>query len=741
MELSLEVFIWAGNPPNGKFSEKFLRRAVDSALGQNYGNKKITVLCPDRYAFDIARGLSTLPVYEVRLIASCKSQANAFNGAVANSKADVFTFIDGAAYWIDEDFALASISRLEESAADFSYSGALLVDRNFNVCGSYDAHIGAFPYREPFALSGMFIRRESFICAGKFETDTFPAHGYALEAALLAKGFCAVDSGRVGVAILDIDESAEYGIARQCVSKKIHLLADMRLKESQAEAYAKSFSSSMEHARFLSGFIYADYFSNFNFLLRRRGFLPSRKRRILFDVSLLVNAFKMNSRRSGVFFAAFNIYKRILKSEIFEPYFYVGESVSKTKVLKVLKECIFCGEYFNARFLDKKNLAIVDMFFSPWGEIPRSVREAGLPCVSILYDTIPLIFPQFYPGIETGRHFYSNMIRSYSRKDHFFAISEHTKKDFSRLVRNVDPKSIYVCPLAASEEFSRVEDSSSILAVRAKYGIPNGAKYIFSLCSIEPRKNLVYAVKNFVKFLSDTGAKDMFFVLGGSQWDAFAKILDSEIKNMPEYSDRILKIGYVADEDLPALYSGAFCFIYPSLYEGFGLPPLEAMRCGCAVITSDNSSLPEVVGGGGIMVDITEPYAVAEELKKLYSSPAKLAELRSACLLKSAQFSWEKCSDAISLGLLKIALPQRSEDFPGECKYLPMLERRNIEGGSEYRLFGIFRLFKRKMSASLDDIKYYILDIRIMQVKLRRDGAKSYRLFGIIPIGVFRAKQ
>lgn len=95
----------------------------------------------------------------------------------------------------------------------------------------------------------------------------------------------------------------------------------------------------------------------------------------------------------------------------------------------------------------------------------------------------------------------------------------------------------------------------------------------------------------------------MVFVLGGGSWKAFMSILEQELSLLGKYRNKILTIGYVADQDLAPLYSGAEWFVYTSQYEGFGLPPLEAMACGCPVITSNNSSLPEVVGDAGVMID------------------------------------------------------------------------------------------------------------------------------------------
>lgn len=108
-----------------------------------------------------------------------------------------------------------------------------------------------------------------------------------------------------------------------------------------------------------------------------------------------------------------------------------------------------------------------------------------------------------------------------------------------------------------------------------------------------------------------------------------------------------MRIGYVDDADLAPLFTGAFCTVYPSLYEGFGLPPLEAMQCGCPVITSDNSSLPEVVGDAGIMIDINQPGSLEAALKRLYDNPRERKEFKQRGLERAKAFSWRKAAEVV----------------------------------------------------------------------------------------------
>ena len=185
--------------------------------------------------------------------------------------------------------------------------------------------------------------------------------------------------------------------------------------------------------------------------------------------------------------------------------------------------------------------------------------------------------------------------------------------------------------------FGRDEDGKKLIKI--KYGIPVEKKYVFSLCAIEPRKNLVRAISSFLKFTKKNSVDDIVWVLGGAAWDSFTELskkLDSNI---------IIRTGYIDDEDLPTLYSNAEWFVYTSQYEGFGLPPLEAMQCGCPVITSNNTSLPEVVGDAGIMIDWDSDEQHIEAYEKYYFNEELRKENSRKGLERSKQFSWKETVD------------------------------------------------------------------------------------------------
>lgn len=136
-------------------------------------------------------------------------------------------------------------------------------------------------------------------------------------------------------------------------------------------------------------------------------------------------------------------------------------------------------------------------------------------------------------------------------------------------------------------------------------------------------------------------------MLGGGHWDEFIGKLEAQIDGLGNYKDKIIRAGYIDDADLAALYSGAEWFVYTSQYEGFGLPPLEAMQCGCPVITSNNSSLPEVVGDAGIMIDWDSDDQHIAAYENYYNNPKLREDMRARGLARAKQFSWDKTADLI----------------------------------------------------------------------------------------------
>jgi glycosyltransferase involved in cell wall biosynthesis len=213
-------------------------------------------------------------------------------------------------------------------------------------------------------------------------------------------------------------------------------------------------------------------------------------------------------------------------------------------------------------------------------------------------------------------------------------LSESTKSDLVRFYR-LPPNKVVVTPAAASREFTP-RPKAEVDKVRERYGV--SGEYVLAVGNVQPRKNLRRLVESFGELAGDF--PDLTLVIaGGSGWRSSE--VGAAVSRLGLES-RVRFTGYVAGEDLPALYSGATLFCYVSLYEGFGLPPLEAMACGTATITSNRSSLPEVVGDAALQ---TDPYSVCEiasAMRRLLSDSPLRAEYECRGLERAALFSWER---------------------------------------------------------------------------------------------------
>jgi len=222
------------------------------------------------------------------------------------------------------------------------------------------------------------------------------------------------------------------------------------------------------------------------------------------------------------------------------------------------------------------------------------------------------------------------------RAAEIITVSEYSRDDIITTY-GIAAERITVTPEAASPHFARVTNGNELKRVREGYGI--GKNYILSLCSIQPRKNLVRLIEAYssLRRARPVGEFPQLVLAGKRAW------LDQETIRAAERNsvDRdILFTGYVPDLELPALYSGAICFVYPSYFEGFGLPVLEAMQCGVPVIAGNRTSLPEVVGDAGVLVDPFDEGELATAIARIADNPDYRAQLSVKGLNRARAFDW-----------------------------------------------------------------------------------------------------
>jgi glycosyltransferase involved in cell wall biosynthesis len=257
--------------------------------------------------------------------------------------------------------------------------------------------------------------------------------------------------------------------------------------------------------------------------------------------------------------------------------------------------------------------------------------------VTTIYDLSFVVHPEFH--LEANiQHCLAGTRAALERADAILAISEYTRRDLVERL-GADPDRIVVTPLAHDPTYAPVREPARLAAVRRRYRLPE--HFILFVGTMEPRKNLTRLVQAYAA-LPDALQREVSLVIaGGKGW-----LSESLHRDLAEQipADRLQFIGYVRDADMAALYSLATIFAYPSLYEGFGLPVLEAMACGAPVLTSNTTSLPEVTGGAAVLVPPTDSEAIADGLTTLLENADLRAQLTARGLARSARFSWDQCA-------------------------------------------------------------------------------------------------
>lgn len=272
----------------------------------------------------------------------------------------------------------------------------------------------------------------------------------------------------------------------------------------------------------------------------------------------------------------------------------------------------------------------IDLFHATDNLLPRLLR---LKSVFTLYDLTFLIYPETHTSLN--RWFLTLMMPHFLRDaDTVIAISESSKQDAVRLY-GLDEAKIRVIYGGVNSRF-RPASPEAISAARQKYSLPK--RFILYVGTIEPRKNLETLLEAFAS--SEFVINNWQLVIAGKRGWLCGPIL-GRVREL-EIEERVVFTGYVLDVDLPTLYSAADLFIFPSLYEGFGLPPLEAMACGVPVVCSNTSSLPEVVGNAALTVD---PYDIQQwirAVRRALSDEQLKLEMREKGLERVKRFTWER---------------------------------------------------------------------------------------------------
>ncbi|MDF1498225.1 MAG: glycosyltransferase family 1 protein [Patescibacteria group bacterium] len=296
-------------------------------------------------------------------------------------------------------------------------------------------------------------------------------------------------------------------------------------------------------------------------------------------------------------------------------------------------------QFLNYPKIDKM-LKGIDIFFSP--HIFSSAISKNCKTVTTFHDLSFERYPEFYSIGKNYWHFSMNPKKQAQKADKIIAVSNSTKNDLIEIYK-AKPEKIKVIYSGVADKSKNINDQSQILRIKKKYNLPK--EYILYLGTLEPRKNIISLIQAFENLKDNNGTKieNLKLVIAGSKGWLYKDIF--KVVEISKYKKDIIFTGFIDNNDKSFIYSLAKLFVYPSFYEGFGFPPLEAMSVGTPVITSNFSSLPEATGDAAIVIN---PYNI-DELKTAIELVLIDEKLKNIMIKRGFEqinkFSWQTCAE------------------------------------------------------------------------------------------------
>ena len=389
--------------------------------------------------------------------------------------------------------------------------------------------------------------------------------------------------------------------------------------------------------------------------------------KVLFDTTVFSLTEHDEGAKRGIFFVAYNIIQKFLNDSRFDVTLYCENNlrIKYLKTFPLFKDLKYAFPKFllgngggnrsieNTKFVAEE----YDIYINP--EFHSQLFSEGRPvCFNIVHDIIPMLDNNWVG--DDFKDYYREFYRKLDGRNYLSCISESCKRGFLRFFNKLDESKMFIAYNSTAQNFINKKVSvSEIQSVLKNYGIEfNNNKYIFYLgAANDERKNLIFNVECFIDFINKYNIKDLYFYIGGSGKDF---LLDSLKNNLgvlfDKYSKYIVPLGFIKDEDVNILYSNSLFFSFLSLYEGFGMPPLEAMQAGTPVVCANNSSLPEVVGDAGILVDAEDEDEIIEAFRVMYFDENKRNEYIQKGIERAKLFNWDNSYKIISDKIIEVLM-------------------------------------------------------------------------------------
>ncbi len=355
-------------------------------------------------------------------------------------------------------------------------------------------------------------------------------------------------------------------------------------------------------------------------------------------MKILVDGLLIDEKSAGIGRYGCEVIERLAMQDHYDVFFLVQENI------KAGRNIIYRNKYSRSlyRILDEqiglyREYREFDLIH--FIDYSAPVLPIRTPFIVTIHDLTYYKYPQtFTLGSRMIKRLIApNSIRNASR---IIADSENTKRDIIDFFPKMEDKIRVIYPGTSKQE--KIVDKGSIDRIKKKYEICG--KYILYTGTLEPRKNLIRLIEAYYRLVNEKKIEEKLVLAGKKGWiykDIFAKVVELNLEK------RVIFTGYVLEQDKSALYSGAELFVYPSLYEGFGLPPLEAMACGIPVVVSNAASLPEVAGDAGVYINPYEVDSIAQEIYRVLIDQKLKSDLSRKGIEQAQRFSWEKTANDI----------------------------------------------------------------------------------------------
>jgi glycosyltransferase involved in cell wall biosynthesis len=345
---------------------------------------------------------------------------------------------------------------------------------------------------------------------------------------------------------------------------------------------------------------------------------------------------------TGIQTFAYNITKKILELDKENTYYLLHSRNTHLDIYDYANEIIipYRGLSREIRYLFQLPMFLkkyhFDIVFTPEHFPPLFMKSKTIMTV---HDLSPLIcaYTRQHPIVSKLKHkyFFRFVLNKFTQR--IVAVSDNTKRDIVKYL-HIPENKIYVINHGLSRVFAPCKENSSLFVIKNKYNLPNN--FILCVATLEPRKNFISILDSYYQ-LKKQGFNQQLVVVGMKGW-RYNNIF-SKIKQL-NFEKDVIFTGYVPEEDLPIIYSLADLFVYPSLYEGFGFPPLEAMACGCPVISSNTSCLPELVGEAAIKINPCDNNELTKAMANILGNQQLKNEMINKGFSQACKFSWDIAS-------------------------------------------------------------------------------------------------